>query len=71
MKLNKPYNNQKTKDLLEKHFKKPFDNITEEEMITTCSLWYAMMLEFVDTDKDTNCEVMQMQMTLKGHFWEK
>ncbi len=71
MKLNKPYDNDKVKRLVSKHMKKPFKDVTEEEFLNVCLLWYAMAIEFIDTDIDMNMQTMMLQMTIKENFWEK
>ena len=71
MKLNKPYDNQKTRDFLAHKFNKPFDEISEEEFITTCCAWNAMMIEMADTNIDTNFKTMEVQVAMKSVYWEK
>jgi hypothetical protein len=70
LKLNYHYNNDKVKKLLEDHFNKSFSEISEDDVINKCTLWYSILLEIVNTDKDINFEVMKMQIYLKSVLWD-
>ncbi len=70
MKLNKQYDHENVKLLISKHIGKPFDEITEEEFCVFTHMFYAMWIEFVDSDRDTNIEMMKMQVILKDQLWK-
>jgi len=70
IKLKEAYDNDKVKQLISRHMKKRFEEITQKEFETYCILWYSMLIEFLEpSDVDISFETMKNQMVLKQHFW--